>query len=249
MRRKLLVAAALVCAAVTPALAQGQSDATFTATDPHAWSANGSEANTLTITAPGTVTFQYLVATQPYNGHNVAWTGPPPPCDGNIPDGTKFGAPGWKGTCTFNKLGTYAFECTVHAGMKGTVVVVAPTSTAEPTATAAPADPGSTATPAPVQTATGPPPPQPTVQPTTIKVAAAQKGTSVRGSVSPASRIEATVTLGKRRVGHFVHAKTTAFTVKLSAAARRQLKRHALRLKVTVTAEKQTRTFAVRLRR
>ena len=133
--------------------------------------------------------------------------------------------------------------------MKGTVVVVAPTSTAEPTVTPAPTDPEATPTPAPAPTTTGPPPPPPAVQPATIRVAADQKGTSVRGSVSPASRIEATVTLGKRRVGHFARARTTAFTVKLSAGARRQLKRHALKLKVTVTAGKETRTFAVRLRR
>jgi plastocyanin len=245
MGRKLLVAAALVCAAVTPALAQGQSTATFTATDPHAWSANGTGANTLTITAPGTVTFEYPLPGQRGNGHNVAWESTPPPCDGNIPGGTTYGVAGWKGTCTFTEPGTYRFECKVHFGlMKGTVVVVAPT----PEATATPTeDPQPTATPAPAPNAPQPPA-APTAKPATITVAASQKGTSVRGRVVPASRADVTVRLGKARVGHSV-TTGTAFAVKLSASARRRLKRHALKLKVTVTTEQQTRTFGVRLRR
>jgi hypothetical protein len=198
------------------------------------------------------VSFQYLVSTQPGNGHNVAWTGPPAPCDGNIPGAASYGTPGWKGTCTFTRPGTYAFECKVHPGlMKGTVEVVAPAPAAEPTAT--PTDPEATPTatpiPAPAPPAAGPPPAPPTLRPPAIRVAAAQRGTSVRGSVSPASRIEATVTLGRRRVGHVVRARTTAFTVKLDAGARRRLQLHALKLGISVTAGEQTRTFTVRLRR
>ena len=41
MRRKLLIAAAIVCAVMSPALAHSQSTGTFTANDPYAWSANG----------------------------------------------------------------------------------------------------------------------------------------------------------------------------------------------------------------
>jgi plastocyanin len=258
MRRKLLPAAALVCAVLTPALALGQSTATFTATDPYAWSANGTGSNTLTITAPGTVTFEYP-AGPGTNGHNVTWEDTPQQCDPSIPGPGMYGRRGWKGTCMFSAPGTYRFECTVHVGlMKGTVVVVAaptPTPESTPTTPGATPTPTPTADPQPTPTTPTGPPAQPK-GPLTARVAASQKGTSVRGSVmvaTPASRLEVTVTLGKQRVGRYVKAAAASgkrtFTVKLSPSARRQLERHSLKLQVLVAVGTEKRTFSVRLRR
>ncbi len=255
MGPKSLLAAALVCAVLTPARAHGQSTATFTATDPFAWSANGTGANTLTITAPGTVTFEYPPGSGT-NGHNVVWEGTPPPCDGNIPGLGTYGRRGWKGTCSFDTPGTYRFECKVHTPlMKGTVVIVAPEATAVETATPTPA-----AAPAggdaPVAPQATPQPIRPAATPLSAAVAAAQKGTSVRGTVTiaqAASRLEVTVKLNHRRVGHYLKAAAAAgsrpFAVGLDARTRRQLqRRHSLKLSVIVAVGVQHRTFNVRLR-
>ncbi len=75
-----------------------------------------------------------------------------------------------------------------------------------------------------------------------VKLAAKQKGTSVRGSVGVrqgGSRLEVTLTALGRRVGHRVVAKTAsgsvAFAVPLDARARRGLRhRHRLAVRVTV---------------
>jgi len=142
MGRKLLPAAALACAVMTPALAYSQSTATFTALDLYGWSANGTSSNTVTITSPASVTFEYPPGTGK-NTHNVVWDGTPPPCDGNIPGPGTSGTRGWKGTCSFDAPGTYRFECKVHAPlMKGTVVVVAPEPSPVETASATPTPTG-----------------------------------------------------------------------------------------------------------
>lgn len=234
MQGRLLVAA-LVCAAVTPALALGQSTATFTATDPNAWSANGTPADTLTVTAPATVTFEYPVGR---SGHNVAWDGAPPPCDGDIPDANTYGVAGWKGTCTFTRPGTYRFHCQVHVGLMQGTVVVLPAPTPTP-------DDASPATPPP---AVPPPAAQPLpAPPVTITVPAVQRGTTVRGRLAPAGPVEVTVRLAGVRVGHAT-GNGAAFAVRLNAAARRRLRHRTLRLDVTVAAGGTQRTFVVRLR-
>jgi plastocyanin len=233
-----LVAAAMACAAA-PALAYGGATAGggFTAID-YAWQANGTAATTLTVAPGEAVTFGYPSGT---TTHNVDFTGKQPSqCTGLTPDPRPKG---WTAECTFDAAGSYPFVCDVHPQMVGTVVVAVPTPT--PTATpAAPTDPaatpGATATPQPAPGAT--PTPTPTSKQATLKVklAATQRGTRVRGSVTvaqPASRLEVTVKAGSAKVGVWVKTATksgaVAFSVPLNAKARRMLKAKR-RLDVTV---------------
>jgi plastocyanin len=80
-------------------------------TDVSAW-----HPNSATIDAGESVTFK--VNTTP---HGVAWNASSPTsCTGVV------GSPGqanWEGSCTFSQAGSYAFHCTVHAAMTGTVTV------------------------------------------------------------------------------------------------------------------------------
>lgn len=171
-------------------------------------------------------------------------------------------AEGWSGTCTFNEEGTYEFVCQAHASMLGAVLVVpvGATPTPTPTATATPT-PTATATqpPTPTATQTATAVPQSTVAPTPTPPAAAQptgpavarlqlartqRGQAVKGSVGVAqagSRLRVEVLIKRKRVGtttRTVNAGTAAFTVKLSAGAKRTLKRSrrlAFTVRVTVT--------------
>lgn len=68
---------------------------------------------TVTITAGGTVTWQFSG-----NTHNVTFTGAAP-AGGNIPDQPAGGSQ----SRTFTAAGSYAYVCTRHNGMTGTVVV------------------------------------------------------------------------------------------------------------------------------
>ncbi len=72
----------------------------------------------VTIPAGGTVTWQFSEAV-----HNVVFGGATP-TGGNIPDVQ----PGNAVSRTFPTAGTYAYQCTRHAGMNGSVVVQAPSS-------------------------------------------------------------------------------------------------------------------------
>jgi plastocyanin len=70
---------------------------------------------TVTIGAGGTVTWQFTGSTR----HNVTFSGSTPPPGGNVPD-TDAGGSAQR---QFPTAGTYAYSCTRHAGMNGTVVV------------------------------------------------------------------------------------------------------------------------------
>jgi plastocyanin len=74
--------------------------------------ANTFSPQTVTIAKNGTVT--WTVSTRPHNVTFVAATGAP----ANVPTGTNFEV-----ARTFPEVGTYAYACTLHAGMIGTVVV------------------------------------------------------------------------------------------------------------------------------
>jgi plastocyanin len=69
---------------------------------------------TVTIAVGGTVTWQFTGSTR----HNVTFSGTAPP-GGNIPD-TDVGGSAQR---QFSTAGTYAYSCTRHSGMNGTVVV------------------------------------------------------------------------------------------------------------------------------
>jgi hypothetical protein len=268
--RKLLTAAVLVCAVLAPALAYSQAptSGTFKAYD-YGWTATPGGGTELRLTRPATVEFSYPSGA---NAHTVNWTSSAKPTCSGVPTGFDFpgGAPGWKGTCSFDKAGEYSFACGIHPDMTGKVILTAAVATTSPTptASASPAPtPQGTATPTQPPAnggGTAAPPTTTTTTPTTagapvFKVAASQKGTRVRGTVTVGqrSRIEATVKLGKRRVGRTVRTAdgTTRFSVTLDARARKQLRRrHSLKLRVTVAvtppgAAKQQRTFSVKLRR
>jgi plastocyanin len=126
-----------------------------------AWKPSG-----VTAAAGGTVVFRNPSASTP---HGVHWTGGPekPSCSGVPVDA--FGT-SWSGTCTFVQAGTYSFVCTVHPEeMKGTVSV-APADEPVP-----PASPEQAPTPAP----------GPAVE--ALRLAKAQRGGFVRGSVAVSS--------------------------------------------------------------
>jgi|GEM_PF-2465353 plastocyanin len=122
--------------------------------------ADSSDENdsTVTIQAGGTVTFDYPAGS---NVHNVDFRtdAKPSTCIKTkmspaipIPDADEVApmpdfaqTPGWEGVCTFPTPGTYAFVCTTHPEMTGTVEVVAateptPTPSVTPTATATPTE-------------------------------------------------------------------------------------------------------------
>lgn len=65
------------------------------------------------ITAGGTVTWQFSTLT-----HNVTFTGTAAGTPANIPD--TFSA---SVSRSFTTAGTFAYQCTIHSGMNGTVVV------------------------------------------------------------------------------------------------------------------------------
>lgn len=69
--------------------------------------------SSVTIAPGGAVTWQFSGAT-----HNVTFSGPGP-TGGNIPDQ----APGNSVARTFATAGTYAYQCTRHSGMTGSVLV------------------------------------------------------------------------------------------------------------------------------
>src|SRR4051794_27198693 len=240
MRKNALIAA-LGAALIAPALALAAdpaADGTMRATDPYAFKADGTGANTLTISAGGTVTFTYASGSQ---AHNVHWLGKTPSCTG-VPDETftyPHSRPPWSGTCTFADPGTYEFECAIHTPlMKGSIVVEQPSATT-PTATATP-----DATPTPTAPGTTPDPGsgggKTAEQQRALKItlATSQKGTRVRGAIDvprAGSRLEVMLKSGKLTVGRYVKTKAKSgantFSVALDARGKRALtRRHGLKL-------------------
>jgi hypothetical protein len=189
----------------------------------------------------------------------------------------------WSGTCVFNAAGAYDFVCGAHDTMRGTVTVEgstttpAPTTTATATATAsvapaATAAPQPTTAPAPSGGGSDAPFSSP-VGPAATRpvIARSQRGHAVRGSISIAragSRVRVELlarpsALGRRgskqiKVGSSTKpagAGTARFTVKLSSAAKKAVRRKrklALTVKITVTpasGDPFTATSAVVVRR
>ena len=247
-----LVAATGALLIGAPAHGQDPPAAAIVASDFAFTSAAGGAAN-VTVAPGATVSFAYPVGT---STHNVVFTGPQPSaCRQLQPPGSGLtsaplpaapSAPGWQGDCTFAAAGTYAFVCGLHGFMAGTVQVASGGATPPP-----PPPPGPP--PAP------PPPPAATVTAAAasgLRVAAVQRGGTVRGSVRvtlPGSRLLARafarrsalsggrsarqVEVG-RQLRRSVGGARVAFAVRLSAAARRALRRRgnlAISLRLTVT--------------
>jgi plastocyanin len=201
---------------------------------------DGNEAN-VTIVAGGHVDFSYPEGA---SRHNVVFTGlQPSVCGISRPPSSLTKAPLpstptgplWEGGCDFAEAGAYPFVCGLHSNMTGKVTVVAPGTAPPP-----------------------PPPPPPPLAPaaSALRVASVQRGTSVRGSVrvrSAGSRLlarafarrralsggtsNAQVAAG-RQLRSSVPATRVSFSVPLSAAGRRALRRNgrlAITLRLTVT--------------
>ncbi len=215
--------------------------ASFTAVDSaqpilelHYWYAAGTTNNSVTITPGGTVSFGYPAGD---STRNVVFTGPQPSActQTAAPYGYAIGsAPplpqspqpaGWSGSCRFDTPGTYPFQdAFVSDAVAGTVVVATPTTTPPPTTT-------TTATTPPPTTTTFHEPPIPAAS-STLRAAAVQRGTTVRGQLhvtAPNSRLVADLLAGRVRVGrttiHGVRDGTRRFSVSLYASARKRLDR------------------------
>jgi plastocyanin len=125
--------------------------------------------------------------------HGVHWVGGPdtPACSSGIPVGTTAAASGteWSGTCTFTRPGTYTFYCTVHGPeMTGSVTVAANGTVTPVPATQLPAGPTNALEPGGVgQPGSASPEQQGSplagASARAVKLAASQRGSSVRGSV------------------------------------------------------------------
>jgi plastocyanin len=253
-----VVASAAAALLAGPARSVEPLTATVTAVDPESWLVANSATTTATIEVGGNVTFSYPGGA---SQHNAAFRGTPPSScvqtapgpSGPVPPlPTAPSGPGWAGSCAFNAPGTYEFYCEVHAGMTGRVVVV--DSNAAPPPPPAPPLP-------PVAPAPPPPPPAPVVPSASagaraasgLRLAAAQRGTAVRGSVDVAlagSRMEIRVEAarsalsrtrrtGKARVARVLRSSAgpgrVSFVAKLDAAARRALRtKRVLKLSVRI---------------
>lgn len=271
MRKLTLVAIAAALGAlavILPAVAGSEASPTVTAvnsTGPyaeqvHSWSpphVTVAEGASVTIGNPTTV------------AHGVHWISSPatPACSASMPVGTTAAASGteWSGSCTFAQPGTYTFYCTVHgAAMSGTITVSTaagepPVTTTAPTTPVGLTGPGAGATGQPGASAPGGSDPGLAASPfagaasKALKLAAAQRGNAVRGSLAVSSdgargRLEvdvlakaaslaragqaAEVRVGKLERGS-LSAGTVRFAVALNARARHALARRG-RLRLTV---------------
>jgi plastocyanin len=254
-----LCLAALAALAVSAAGAQPPPSASFTASN-NEWTADGG-GSTATIAAGGSVTFTSGPGNNPHNAR-FSSSGPSY-CDPALPVGPT--SPTWSSTCRFDAPGTYSFICTQHDGMDGTVEVVA---TGDPL----PPPPGT----GPGTPPGGGPPGGSPSEPGAfaVKVARRQRGTAVRGSVTTTedgSRLAVRALASNRALSEkrprrirkvsvgslrrqLGDAGKVHFAIKLSAAARRALKRSerlAVELRISVTppaGDATTRTARVTLR-
>jgi plastocyanin len=251
-----LVAAAGAAAAIVPSLGSAQgATASFTADDGYSptfgapsWFVTGTRNTTLTVTPGTTVSFGYPTGSP--STHNVDFTGAKPtsctqtsapynyaiaaaPPLPHIPE-----PPGWSGTCRFETPGTYTFECDFHhAQMSATITVAAPGTTTTTTTSAT----TTTTTTTGSTTTTFHEPPIPAAS-RSLRAAAVQHGTVVRGQIhvtTPSSRLVADLFSGATRYGrmtiHGVRNGTRHFAVGLNITGRRALaRRHQLRLLLQV---------------
>jgi plastocyanin len=216
---------------------------------------------TAAIAPGGAVTFTNPSKLTP---HGVAWTsGPEKPACSGVPIGSSD--TGWSGECTFAQPGTYAFLCTVHPEMQGSVTAG---SGGGPT----PVDPTPQPPPAPGQPPDGAPAAGDPIE--SLRLAGSQRGTIVRGSLKISSaggggalRIELRARRsalgvaggGTMRIAPLVRSTVQAgrrpFSIPVKAAASRALRsqgRLAVTLKVVVTppdggAETVTRKVVLRV--
>ena len=183
-RRLAYVAAAALAALLLAAPAQSQAPTlvSIVAVD-NAFRTDTGGAPNVTVVAGGHVNFSYFMGN---SEHNVVFTDRLPEVCGISfgPPGTSVALPSvpsratWEGGCEFETPGTYPFVCGMHSSMTGSVTVVA-AGAAPPPGTAPP--PGA----APSDELTQGPPPALAGGPAAsgLKVAAQQRGFSVRGSV------------------------------------------------------------------
>jgi plastocyanin len=249
-----LILALGVGVGLLPSLAQGvapPSTSSFTAVAGPKWAApDGSK--TVYIAPDGVVTFSNPTTTH----HNVTFhesTLMPASCTEIGPDPSAMVPPlpptgiagPWSGTCTFASVGTYTFHCTIHLGMKGTVIV----ANQLPTPTTTTGGGGGTMT-------TEPPEQIPPAA-STLKLKSHQKGKSVKGSIlidraSSKLDVRALVTRktlglsgsGHKRVGRFLRksigGKKVSFKISLSHKAKTSLKNKGklkIRIEITVTPD------------
>jgi plastocyanin len=269
-RRRMLAAGActgaallaLVAILATPAQSVEPSTATMTAADSDRWIGDGG-TSIVTIEKGGTVEFAYPDGT---SLHNVAFTAmQPSSCtqtagvnSGAVPPLPSSPAThGWAGTCTFIAGGRYTFVCQLHDAMTGAVVVVdsgGPPPAPPPPPPPTPPPPPPVAPPPPP--AVNPPPPAPTPPPAAtpprppatpaaasgLRLAAIQRGSTIRGSIAVAragSRVVVEAQAARRalaptrrtdrvRVARQVRSSTAAgrvsFAATLGASARRALR-------------------------
>jgi plastocyanin len=221
LRKRYLPLVALLGAAlaVIPAMANttGPSTATVSGLESLMWS-----PMEVAITPGGTVTFQDTTGSVP---HGVVWkSGPETPACNGVP--IDEGRTDWKGTCTFSKEGTYTYYCYVHGMKMSGTIYVNPNGTV-PTATT-PTTPMTTTTtmaPAPITptpTGTSPagggpaggkqsPSPADSLNGGSVRLAARQRGNSIRGSVLVAQN------------GSMLTVEVLAGATQLAAAHHRQL--------------------------
>jgi plastocyanin len=260
--RKLLMLACVGLAgagvAILPSLGAAQgTTASFTADDGvnaffgvHSWFVTGTTSTAATIAPGGTVSFSYPAGT---SSHNVDFTGAlkPSACtQATAPPGYQIKAvpplpytpepPSWTGSCRFDTPGTYTFQCDLHgAAMSGTVTVGTAATTPPPTSTPTTTTGGTT-----TQTFVEPHFPGAA---SSLRAAAVQRGTLVRGQIhvtASGMRLVAdlyttgrpAVRLGRTTL-HGVGAGTRHFTVRLYASGQRRLRRrHRLTLALRVQA-------------
>jgi plastocyanin len=250
-----ILSALAVAFVVLPAVAGSETTPSISAyNEPGVYGLHSWTPATATVAPGGVVRFVNPYSETP---HGLKFTGgtagATPSCSG-IPAaaGEPSGAIDWSGECTFGAPGTYTFVCTVHPEMRGTITVApdgsttitgtTPTST-PPTAPGAPAAGGSVGSGGSPFTAGA----------HALKLASAQRGSAVRGSIGVSAagaggKLEvalfasgASLRTGHRasgvRIGRYarvsVHAGIASFIVGLNARGRAALHRRG-RLAVSV---------------
>ena len=165
-----------------PAHGQDTPAAAIVASD-FAFKTSGGAAANVTVAPGSSVSFAYPAGEAM---HNVVFAGPQPSsCRQTQPAGSGLtsaplpatpSAPGWQGDCTFTAAGTYAFVCGLHGTMTGSVVVASGAGGTPPPPPPPPPPAGAP-----------PPPPRPpgstTAAASGLRVAASQRGSTIRGSV------------------------------------------------------------------
>lgn len=262
--KRYLVAAVVVGVTVgaLPALASSAGEPTVSAIcasecssfyAKYAWSP--SEA---TVASGGTVKF---ANTTPGTPHGIVWSSSlKPSCASSVPVGPeKSSSEEWSGACTFSQPGTYSYYCSVHGlSMSGTIHVSGEgTTTTVPTATT-PSTETTTSAPTTAPSSPGAAPLLAGPPSRALKLANAQRGGQVRGSIAVSKaavggRLDVELLAGRSALagasrhmllpaGRLVHSVTRAgnmpFAVSLTKRARHALahrRRLALVVKLMLT--------------